>query len=293
MSKSSSGSAAEQVREEAGEEVEPTRHDAEEAEAQSHRLHAVVVYDIIQREGSAELMRGFRALWWSGIAAGIAIGFSVLSEAMFAAYLPDAPWRPLVDNLGYSVGFLIVILSRLQLFTENTLTAVLPVVHRRQSTWFRALLRLWAVVLSANVVGCFLFAAFIASSGVLADPVAEQVTAISRHMMESTPLEMFLKGIVAGWLIAALVWMLPSSEGSEFAVIVLMTYLIALGDFTHVIAGSVEALYLVLIGDIGLGTATFGFFLPTLAGNVMGGTVLFALLSYAQVRHELDRVERR
>ncbi|MEO1651431.1 MAG: formate/nitrite transporter family protein, partial [Pseudomonadota bacterium] len=187
--------------------------------------------------------------------------------------------------------FLIVILSRLQLFTENTLTAVLPVIRRRDPAWFIALGRLWGIVLAANLVGCFLMATFLATAGTLAAPVEEAVVAISKHLMENTPSEMFLKGIMAGWLIAALVWMLPSSEGSEFLVIGLMTYLIALGDFTHVIAGSVEALYLVITGEIGMFKATFGFFLPTLAGNVFGGTVLFAVLSYVQVREELGRVE--
>ncbi len=44
--------------------------------------------------------------------------------------LPDAKWRPLVDSLGYSLGFLFVILGRQQLFTENTLTAILPLARR-------------------------------------------------------------------------------------------------------------------------------------------------------------------
>ena len=92
---------------------------------------------------------------------------------------------------------------------------------------------------------------------------------------------------MAGWLIAALVWMLPSAEGNEFLVITLMTYLIALGDFTHVIAGSAEVFYLLARGEIEVLPALFGFFLPTLTGNILGGTVLFGLLSYAQVRDEL------
>ncbi|MEL6299554.1 MAG: formate/nitrite transporter family protein [Pseudomonadota bacterium] len=251
------------------------------------RLHAAVVFEIIEREGVGELARGLPALFWSGVAAGNAIGISVVAEAMLTAYLPQTNWTPLVDNLGYSVGFLIVILGRQQLFTENTLTAVLPVMQRRKWPWFVALMRLWAVVLAANLVGCALFAAFIAYSGVLQPEVQAAVTKIGLHMMENDVQQMFIRGIAAGWLIAALVWMLPSAEGNEFIVITLMTYLIALGDFTHVIAGSAEALYLVFIGEIGLGAATFSFFLPTLAGNIFGGTVLFGVLSYAQVRQEV------
>jgi formate/nitrite transporter FocA (FNT family) len=106
-------------------------------------------------------------------------------------------------------------------------------------------------------------------------------------MMSNSPAEMFAKGIGAGWLIAAVVWILASTQGADFIVIALLTYLIALFDFTHIVAGSVEALYGVAKGIIGFDSAVFRFFLPTLAGNVFGGTVLFSVLSYAQVREEI------
>lgn len=260
----------------------------EKKAAERSRLRAAVVFEIIRREGQGQLARGFPALWWSGLAAGLSIGFSVLSEAYIAAHLPDAPWKPLVDNLGYSVGFLIVIMGRQQLFTENTLTAVLPSLSRGGHIWWIILLRLWSIVLFANLIGCAIFAYFIANSGVVSPEVARAIARIGEQMMMNTPMEMFLRAIVAGWLIAALVWMLPSAEGSEFLVITLMTYLIALGDLTHVIAGSAEAFYLYYVNLADL-SAVFGrFLLPTLAGNVVGGTLLFAVLSYAQVREELS-----
>ena len=257
-------------------------------EVEHKRLRAAAVFDIIRREGDKELLRRFPALWWSGVAAGLSIGFSVVAKAILAAHLPEASWTPLVDSAGYSVGFLIVILGRQQLFTENTLTAVLPAMQHGKSVWWLILLRLWAIVLSANVVGCAIFAAFISYTGVLGTEVHDAVTEISTQMMQKPAIEKFLAGIMAGWLIAALVWMLPSSESNEFIVITLMTYLISAGDFTHVIAGSVEALFLVFEGHTGMATVVFSFFLPTLIGNVTGGTVLFAVIAYAQVRDEID-----
>lgn len=253
-----------------------------------NRLRAATVFDIIRREGDKELVRTFHALFWSGIAAGLSIGFSVVAEAILAAHLPDAPWRFLVENLGYSVGFLIVILGRQQLFTENTLTAVLPAMQRGRPVWWFVLLRLWLIVLTANVIGCAIFAGFISSTGVLGADVHAAVIDLSEHMIQKPASDMFLTGIMAGWLIAALVWMLPSSEGNEFIVITLMTYLIAAGDFTHVIAGSVEALFLVFEGRLDLADAALAFFLPTLLGNVTGGTVLFSVIAYAQVRDEIE-----
>ncbi len=251
------------------------------------RLRAAVVYEIIRVEGEGELLRRFTALWWSGVAAGLSIGFSFLSEAWLAAALPDAPWKPIIENFGYTVGFLIVILAHQQLFTENTLTAVLPVIARKQIKWFYVLMRLWGTVLLANLVGCFLFALFVAKSGAVSPEVHNSLTHIAEHLMANDATQMFIKGILAGWLIAALVWILPSVEGGEFAVIFLLTYLIALGDLTHVIAGSAEAFFLLLESKAEFADIVFRFFLPTLAGNVVGGTVLFSVLSYVQVREEI------
>jgi formate-nitrite transporter family protein len=251
------------------------------------RLRAVVVYEIIRTEGEGELSRTFSALWWSGLAAGISIGFSFLTEAVLAAHLPDFEWKSIIAKTGYAVGFLIVILGRQQLFTENTLTAVLPVIKRRKLDWLLGMLRLWGIVLAANIVGCFIFAIAVSSTNTVSPDVTRELGTIVTAMMQNTPWQMFVKGIGAGWIIAALVWMLPSSEGSEFVLIGLMTYLIALCGFTHIVAGSAEALYGVVTGAISMQSALFGFFLPTLAGNVFGGTVLFAVLSYAQVRTEI------
>ena len=252
------------------------------------KLRAAVVYEIIRTEGEGEIARSFAALWWSALAAGLSIGFSVLAQALLRAYLPEVPGAAIIENIGYSVGFLIVILSRQQLFTENTLTAVLPVMANREWRWVWVMLRLWGIVLLGNIVGCLLFASFLAYSGALTPDFADSVREIATKLMANTPLEMFTKGIVAGWLIAALVWMLPSAEGTEIFVITLITYLIALGGFTHVVAGSAEAFYLVFTGHESLLHAVFGFFLPTLLGNVAGGTLLFAVLSYAQVREEIE-----
>src|SRR4051812_26525704 len=117
-----------------------------------------VVYHAIKREGDQELERATAALAWSGLAAGLSMGFSFAAEAMLRAALPDTPWRPLIAKLGSSVGFLIVVLGRPQLFTENTLTGVLPVLRRRDSLVFVNGARLWTTVLLANLIGALVFA---------------------------------------------------------------------------------------------------------------------------------------
>ena len=261
--------------------------DEEKDVEERQRLRAPVVYQIIRMEGEEELSRPIASLWWSGIAAGVAISTSVVAEGLLHMGLPDTAWRPLVENFGYCIGFLIVILGRLQLFTENTITAVLPLAAQRTRSNFLSTMRLWGTVFAANIVGTFAFAAATVYAGLFS---AEQIAAfmdISHHLMQKSPSEMLLHAVPAGFLVAALVWMMPSSEGSEFWVIVTLTYLIALGDFAHVVAGSAEAFLLLLVGDIGFGKAIFGFLVPAFIGNTIGGTALFAVLAYAQVKEEL------
>ncbi|MEM6304420.1 MAG: formate/nitrite transporter family protein [Pseudomonadota bacterium] len=246
-----------------------------------------VVFETIRRAGEEELSRPLLALWFSGIAAGILISFSVLGEAIFRTYLPDQPWRYLIENAGYSFGFLLVIIGRMQLFTENTITTVVPVLQRPTRHNFRRISVLWLTVLAANVVGAFVIAAFYAKTGVLSENLLGAVAELSRHATGMPPLEGFVRGIPAGILIAALVWMMPSAHGSQVALIVLFTWLIALGDFTHIVAGSVEMAFLMVQGELGLMGGAFRFFLPVLAGNVVGGTLIFTALAWAQIQADL------
>lgn len=262
---------------------EKEQHEIQEAQ----RPRAPVVYEIIRLEGERELRRPASSLWWSGVAAGISIGFSFLAQAALAAGLPQSEWGHAVASLGYSVGFIIVILGRQQLFTENVLTAVLPVITRWRLAWLLRMLRLWGVVLAANVVGCLLFACAFAYLPMLSAPVTAEMARLVSDLMTNSPWEMFAKGIGAGWLIAAVVWIVASISSGEFLVIALLTSLIAIFRFTHIVAGTAEALYGWAAGLITFHDASVRFFLPTLAGNVFGGTVLFSVLSYGQVREEI------
>jgi formate/nitrite transporter FocA (FNT family) len=252
------------------------------------RLPTPVVYEIVRKEGAVELARPASALLWSGVAAGLSIGFSVVAEAVLHTHLPDAPWRPLVENLGYCVGFLIVILAHQQLFTENTLTAVLPFMAEPGREKLLAVIRLWVIVFAANGIGTFLFAAFATWTPAIGPDVFVAMLDMSRHMMENSWWEMLVRGIVAGWLIAAVVWIMPTAEGAEFWVITVLTYLIAAGDFTHVVAGSVEAFLLVFQAELSIVDLVLRFTVPVFIGNVIGGTVLFAMISYAQVMEEIE-----
>ena len=246
-----------------------------------------VIYEVVRRLGEEEMERPVSSLWWSGIAAGLSISFSVLAEAILLAHLPDAPWRPLVSDLGYSVGFLMVILARQQLFTESTITVVLPVLKDLSPSMVWRMGRLWAIVLAANLAGTLIAALFCSFTPVLSHELYDGMVEVSRKLLEFDMTRMFFAGISSGFLIAAMVWMIPSAESAKFIVITLMTYLIAAGGFAHVVAGSFEAYLLVIAGEWTWWQAIGKFLLPVLAGNMVGGTALFAVLSYAQVKDEI------
>ena len=246
-----------------------------------------VIYEIVGRLGEEEMARPIASLWWSGVAAGLSISFSLLAQALLYVRLPDVNWRPLVTGFGYSVGFLMVVLSRQQLFTENTITVVLPVMKKFSIGNLGRLGRIWSIVFTANMTGTFFAALFCTFTPALTPELRHGMLEISRHMMENDWSEMFFKGIAAGFLIAAMVWLLPSADTAQFHTVALMTYLIAIGGFTHIVAGSVEAFLLLVNGQLGVGAMITDFVTPVLLGNIVGGTALFALISYAQVMKEI------
>ncbi|WP_310618949.1 formate/nitrite transporter family protein [Flexibacterium corallicola] len=252
---------------------------------QASRLSARLVYEVIRRDGEEELNRPTSSLVWSGVAGGVVISFSVLVMSIFQSYLPDAKWRPMIESFGYSFGFLLVILGRLQLFTENTITTVIPLYTGFSLSKLRQVTRLWIIVFLANLVGAAIAAHFLSFSGAIAEPVQAAILDISLHLIQFTQIEILVKGIPAGILIAALVWILPSVKSPLFAIIVI-TYVISLGKFTHVVAGSVEVAYLVAENQITLWHAVWGIILPSFVGNVIGGTAVFTLMAWGQVRKE-------
>ncbi len=247
-------------------------------------ISATVVHGAILAEGEAELARHPRALAWSGLAAGLSMGVSVLAQGLLFAGLPDAGWSPLIYRLGYPLGFLAVILGRQQLFTENTLTTVLPFLHDRcwEEAW--RLVRLWVVVLAANLIGTGLFAYFLSGVDLVGPGVKDAVLAIALSAAEPGFLSTVARGVFAGWLIALLVWLLPASaRESKVAVVFLFTYIIGLGDFSHVVAGSAEVLFAVAQGAVSWGDYLGGFLVPALIGNVIGGVLLVTILNHEQV----------
>lgn len=257
-------------------EQEKKKADEEES------LDAKTTHEVIRREGEKELERSAAGLAWSGLAAGLAMGFSLLAEGILRSHLPDTHWRPLVAKLGYAVGFLIVILGSQQLYTENTLTPIVPLMTKRTGEMVRKVLVLWTVVLITNLIGAAVFGWVAATTDVFKPELREAFTAIGREALEPPFWTMFGRAVFAGWLIALMVWMLPAAQTAQVTVIIVMAWLVGVGSLSHIIVGTVEVMYLVASGVVTFGEYLGRFMVPTLLGNTLGGVVLVALVNHQQ-----------
>lgn len=249
---------------------------------------AMAIHEHIRQDGEKEMERDAMALLWSAIAAGLSMGASLLAKGIFHVQLEGVPGGFLLENLGYTFGFIIVIMARQQLFTENTVTAVLPVMQNPTLGNFGLLMRLWSVVLLGNIIGTGVAAWAFEHMPIFDEETRDAFVNIGMDVMKNTPTEMFSNAIISGWLIATMVWMFPAAGAAKIVVIILMTWLIALGDTTHIVVGSVEILYLVFNGTLHWSDFFWPFALPTLAGNICGGTFIFALMSHAQIRNDMS-----
>lgn len=243
----------------------------------------------VREEGEEELRRPALSLFWSGLAAGVAISVSLVTEAALHAALPDMPWRELVVGLGYPVGFLVVILGRMQLFTESTITAMLPLVTRPSRWALTRTLRLWGIVLGANLLGTMIAALALASGAMGSDAIREAAIAISLGITELSAGRTFVNAIPAGLMIAILAWALPNARDQSVLVIVIFTYVLTIAGFSHSIVGSDEAFLLMFAGRAGIWQTIAELIAPAVLGNLVGGAGVFALLAHAQVRGEMPQ----
>lgn len=215
------------------------------------------------------------------------MGFSLVVMGLLHALLPAAPWRPLVESLGYTTGFLIVVLGRQQLFTENTVTAVLPLLDDPgKGATFLRVLKMWSVVLVSNLAGAAIFATVIAHTGIFDATLKAAFLDLGEKTLGILFWDALLRGVFAGWLIALMVWLLPSADTQKATVVIIVTYIVGALGLTHIIAGSVDALYVVASGAASPAAYITQFLIPVLIGNTIGGVLLVSLLNYGEIAME-------
>ncbi len=238
------------------------------------------ILEAIVDDGNEELGRASLGLGLSGLAAGLNVSFSAVALGVAGALTGGVG---LVAALLYPIGFLIVILGRSQLYTENTVTPVAVVL-----TNFSALtnmLRLWVVIFVANVIGATLFAAAVVYGEVLPPPAVQVLFEEVAGKLDDGFWSLTLKAVVGGWLVALIAWLVAASRDtiSQALVIYVLTFLIPAAGLAHCIAGTTEVMISVFAGEVTFLEYLGGFLVPATLGNTIGGIVLVALLNYGQV----------
>jgi formate-nitrite transporter family protein len=240
--------------------------------------------EIHQRVLSAadeEIISPPRELFFSGVTAGFAIVLTLIGYAVGTAAFPD---NPFLAALLYPVGFLYIILGRYQLYTENTLPPVKLVLTRLAS--LPLLLRLWGVVLFANLLGAALGTLLVSQTHVLSPEAMKEASHFIHHVTELRWWDIFCRALFAGWLVAGVVWISTAARDtiSRLMIIYFVFYMIAVCNLFHVVTTASE-IFLVLFN----GTSPFeieillgNFWLPVLLGNTAGGVLAFTGMSYAQ-----------
>jgi formate/nitrite transporter FocA (FNT family) len=251
------------------------------------RLSALEIHENIRAPAVEELERPASSLFFSSLAAGMLIGFTFLAMAFVSHYSPDALRHPL-SSLVYPVGFMFVIMGRNELFTENTLEPVIPLLHKRDARTLRQLLRMWGILIVGNLLGALIFALIIGRTTLIDPALQSSMQEVARQSTEGGFGDVLYKAIFGGWLIALLTWLLASTVDSiaQLFLIWVTTVPIAAFHFRHSIAGGVESLFRAVTGTASWGDMLGNFLVPALIGNAIGGVVLVALFNYAQVAEE-------
>ena len=251
------------------------------------RLTAHEIHDNVKTAAEDELERPAGALWWSGLAAGLTIAFSFFASAYLATLATEPHHKTALSALGYPLGFILVVIARQQLFTENTLEPVIPLLEKFSGRRLGRMLRLWAIVLVANLLGALVIALVAAHTRMLHDPaLLAEMDKVAHHGTTGGFVDVFYRAIFGGWLVAMMAWLVAATHmtGAQIALIWLSTAPIAALGFRHSLAGAVEAFWRATRGDAGWGAMVGDFVVPAVLGNIVGGVLLVALLNHGQVK---------
>ncbi|GAA0245293.1 formate/nitrite transporter family protein [Haladaptatus pallidirubidus] len=251
-------------------------------EAVRDRFSADEIFQRVTATADEEIGRSTRLLFFSGLAAGLSVGATFLARAAMTTAYPE---NVAMGNLLYPIGFVIIVIGSYQLFTENTLTPVTLVLTRLAS--LPQLLRLWTVVLAANVIGAGISAYLLARTGIFEPEVAETAYRFGEHAMSTSWSALFYKGTFAGGLVATMVWLVHAAREtiSRLLIVYSIMIIIPIADLFHCVVGACEVLFLVFIGSASVGSVFADFFVPVVLGNTIGGIVFVALVNFSMTEN--------
>ncbi|KPM32166.1 Formate/nitrite transporter family [Croceitalea dokdonensis DOKDO 023] len=218
------------------------------------------------------------------ITAGLELGFSYLVIGIIYTLFQgkiNETYTPFVAAFAYPLGFIIVVLGKSILFTEQTSLLALPVLHKKRSV--SELLGLWGIVITGNLIGGMFMAVIIGYIGTAMGIITvDAIASIATHVSKAAVPVIFGSAVLAGWLMALLSWLVSSSMEtiSRIVVIYMITLIVGFSGLHHSIVGNIEVFAGLFFTDA-ISTNTYlTFQLTALFGNAFGGVIFVALLRY-------------
>ncbi len=246
----------------------------------------------IENAGCAKARLGLVPMVTLAVLAGafIALGASLFLVVTTDTQLGYGPTR-LLGGFAFSLGLVLVVVGGAELFTGNNL-----IVMARCDALIttRALLRNWAVVYAGNLLGAVATAQFVVWAGML-DAAGGAVGANAHRIADAKgalPLEQaFVRGMLCNVLVCLAVWLSFAARdvtGKAVAIAFPIAAFVALG-FEHSVANMFFLpLSMLSGGGPSLGVAAVNLAVVT-AGNIVGGSVLVALVYWLVYRRDRNR----
>ncbi len=259
-----------------------------ELEKQSSKIGTGSKYNEIMsrviHEGEEIFKLRSKAVLLSSIIAGLEIGVSyflvcILHYLLSGKIAEDSTYK--LFSVVYPVGFVLVIIGKSALFTEQTSVLALPVLNGQRKVL--ELARVWGLVILGNIAGGMLFTAFI---GLLAPALGlfthETMTTVGNHVLHYEAWVILLSAIVAGWLMGLLNWLLNSTVNSltRILLIFMVTGVIGFGGFHHSIVGNIEVFGAYMFSNEIALLDYLWFLVLALSGNSIGGAIVVGLFKY-------------
>jgi formate/nitrite transporter len=237
--------------------------------------------------GVAKARLPLHALVMLGVLAGAFIGLGSLYYVIVVSdpALPHALQRVL-GGVVFSLGLLLVVVAGAELFTGNNLIAM---AWAEGQVTTRELLFNWVVVCCANFAGALGLAAIV----FLAGHAEQYAAAYQKILVAKTSLpfaKAFFSGVLCNVLVCMAVWMTLAGRSvldKAVAVLFPVSAFVAAG-FEH----SVANMYFIPLGMMlqsaaGQPVELLGLarnLVPVIAGNLVGGSVLVALVYFVIYR---------
>ncbi|WP_338766702.1 formate/nitrite transporter family protein [Bernardetia sp. ABR2-2B] len=272
-------------------EVLEQKENQQKQESEIHSDQAKSADEILEEEiqiGLHEHKRPPIRLFFSAFSAGLEVGFSVfllgIFHHLFAGSVSESTLT-IILALGYTIGFIFIVIGRSELFTEHTTLATLPVLNKLASV--KSLGKVWGVVYAGNILGGYLFALmlmYMVQGMNLMD--MKDMEEIALKLTKPSSIHIFVSAIIAGWLMGLLSWLVTASKEtiSRIFIVTLITAVIGIAHLHHSIVGSIEVFAGFLLSD----KISFMDYLRvqgiSTLGNAIGGVVFVAVLKYAHVR---------